>query len=228
LAYLLSLPEDWKLYEKEIQDHSTDKRTAIHSAMLELLNSGYVFRSALKQDNTYDYFVNDAKLSNDEWNTYVENQQGVCWKSARGLVENQQGPLVENQQLQNTHIQNTEKQNTHTNLDHYFISLWQSEPDVVNIMARLKSPAEWAEYWRLYKGTREDIKKSWDNFIAGVRSGTIERRYVPANPDTFILGDGLNRYKEPAKKKDGPKIGRDAEGDIDSLFRRPGDASSRK
>ncbi|GHV78579.1 hypothetical protein AGMMS49944_03700 [Spirochaetia bacterium] len=234
LAYLLSLPEDWKLYENEIKDHSTDKRTAIHTAMLELLNSGYVFRGVLKQDNTYDYFVNDAKLSNDEWNTYAENQQGVCWKSARGLVENQQSPhvekqhtpFVENQQLQNTQVESTEEQNTHSNLDLYFISLWQSEPTVVNCMARLKSPNDWAEYWRLYQGTREDIKRSWDNFIAGVKTGVIERRFVPANPDTFILGDGLNRYRDPPQKKAGPKIGKDSVDDVSQFFKGVADADT--
>jgi hypothetical protein len=93
-------------------------------------------------------------------------------------------------------------------------------------MAGLKNPNGWNKFWQLYEGTKEDIKRSWDNFIAAVKSKVYDERFVPVNPDTFILGNGLNRFREPMVKKDGPKIGRDAEGDIESLFRRPTDAGS--
>lgn len=41
-TYLLSLPEDWKIYLSEIQKHSIDGETALRSAVSELVTYGYL------------------------------------------------------------------------------------------------------------------------------------------------------------------------------------------
>jgi hypothetical protein len=42
LAYILSLPDDWKLYIRELTNHSTDGKFAIRSALSELRKAGHI------------------------------------------------------------------------------------------------------------------------------------------------------------------------------------------
>jgi hypothetical protein len=42
MCYLLSLPEDWKIYLKEIQNHVSDGKDSLSSAITELENLGYL------------------------------------------------------------------------------------------------------------------------------------------------------------------------------------------
>jgi hypothetical protein len=48
LAYLLSLPDDWKVHEKEVVTHSKDGRDSYRKALKELINLGYVHRDRTK------------------------------------------------------------------------------------------------------------------------------------------------------------------------------------
>lgn len=45
MAYLLSLPDDWQIYEEELSDHSDDGIKALKSGIKELLDLGYMQRT---------------------------------------------------------------------------------------------------------------------------------------------------------------------------------------
>ena len=55
-CYLMTLPDDWKIYLEEIQQHSLDQESSILSAMNELEESGYVKKVPEKRGWTYDVF----------------------------------------------------------------------------------------------------------------------------------------------------------------------------
>jgi hypothetical protein len=61
LSYLLSLPDDWKIYEAEIQTHSSDGIKCTRSCIKELINKGYIKREKLRNEkrqfNGYEYCV---------------------------------------------------------------------------------------------------------------------------------------------------------------------------
>jgi len=84
-AYILSLPEDWKIYLNELQTHATDGETSLRSAIKELTDNGYIIQKRLKDDKgrwaSYAYQIIE--------NPFVENLN----------VEN---PDMENQVLLNT------------------------------------------------------------------------------------------------------------------------------
>ncbi len=65
LSYLLSLPDDWKIYLEELTEHTTDGITATRSAVQELINAGYITRNQLKDDkgrfDNYEYVVHETK-----------------------------------------------------------------------------------------------------------------------------------------------------------------------
>lgn len=68
LSYLLSLPNDWKLYKTELQNNFTDGKDSVNSAFNELIKHGYITtdekpKVAGKFDG-YDYTVSDEPMLN--------------------------------------------------------------------------------------------------------------------------------------------------------------------
>lgn len=50
-AYLMSLPDDWKIYKSELQNHFTEGRDAINTAFRELEEFGYVDKEPVQEEN---------------------------------------------------------------------------------------------------------------------------------------------------------------------------------
>lgn len=61
LAYLLSLPDDWKIHEAEIQTHSNDGIKCTGSCIKELIDKGYIKRERIRNNSKqfagYEYSV---------------------------------------------------------------------------------------------------------------------------------------------------------------------------
>jgi len=51
LAYLLSLPDDWKIYEDEITKHAKDGKDSLKSAIKELIELGYIERERIRNSS---------------------------------------------------------------------------------------------------------------------------------------------------------------------------------
>lgn len=51
LAYLLSLPDNWKLYQSELVTHSKDGKESLKNGMNELMDKGYLRRSWLRSEH---------------------------------------------------------------------------------------------------------------------------------------------------------------------------------
>jgi hypothetical protein len=81
-----------------------------------------------------------------------------------------------------------------------FIYLWQKNPDIFNFAARIENPKEWAAFWEKCPYPPDDIKRRMQNFIDGVKNGSIEKRFVPRTPDRFVLKGHLNASDAPYKK----------------------------
>ena len=64
LAYLLSLPDDWQIYETELEKHSTDGLSSLRSGLKELMENGYVNRiqnrNGKGQFVSYEYQVHEV------------------------------------------------------------------------------------------------------------------------------------------------------------------------
>lgn len=50
LSYILSLPDDWQIYETELTTHSRDKRDSTRSAVKELISNGYIVKGERFRD----------------------------------------------------------------------------------------------------------------------------------------------------------------------------------
>jgi hypothetical protein len=114
----------------------------------------------------------------------------------------------------NIHLQETSE-----TLSAHFIRRWQQNADVFNCLARLKRPKDWQAFWEQNTMTLEQIDLAIDNFIEGVKTDSIERRYIPSSPDGFVLNGWITRSLSQFKKQ-GQRISNDnAVDDINKYFR---------
>ena len=67
-AHILTYPDDWKIYVSELTKHSKDGRTAVYSAIKELIKHKYIYREQLKKAdgkfNGYLYLVFETPYTN--------------------------------------------------------------------------------------------------------------------------------------------------------------------
>lgn len=61
LTYLLSKPDDWKVYQKEIVKNTKEGERAISTGVKELVEWGYIIKARLHKPNGdftgYEYYV---------------------------------------------------------------------------------------------------------------------------------------------------------------------------
>ncbi|MDR3560502.1 MAG: helix-turn-helix domain-containing protein [Negativicutes bacterium] len=69
LLYLLSKPDDWKVYESEIAKHAADKLHSVRSGIKELIEFGYITRQKKRNEQNqfmgYDYNVFEQPANPD-------------------------------------------------------------------------------------------------------------------------------------------------------------------
>jgi hypothetical protein len=81
-----------------------------------------------------------------------------------------------------------------------FLRIWQQNMDIFNSVARIEEPKEWAAFWEKCPYPPDDIKRRMQNFIDGVKNGSIGKQFVPRTPDRFVLKGHLNASDTPYKK----------------------------
>lgn len=109
LAYLLSKPDDWVTYAKDIEKRSTDGRDSVNSGIKELIAAGYLERKQLREKGKftgYEYSVYESPLvvepaEKDE----TENGNTVNGFSENGKAENGK-PATSNNNLSNNDLNN--------------------------------------------------------------------------------------------------------------------------
>lgn len=66
LAYLLSLPDDWQIYESELVNHAKDGRDGTRAAIKELVDAGFIHRKRLRDEKghlkNYEYSVYEVPV----------------------------------------------------------------------------------------------------------------------------------------------------------------------
>jgi DnaD/phage-associated family protein len=121
IAYMLSLPDDWKFYIEELVTHSTDGEASFRSGLKELKDCGYVRRfpiregSRIKSWETVIYEIPQDDNLHQEENQDVDSLDGDFQQ-----VENQNVDSldVENQRLLSIdYLLSTEKDITTTTVN---------------------------------------------------------------------------------------------------------------
>ena len=83
LAYLLSLPDDWKVYIKELEKHHKDGRESISTAINELIKHKYMHRIRIREKGKFKGYC--YKVYERPVNIYDATENGF---SVNGKTEN--------------------------------------------------------------------------------------------------------------------------------------------
>ena len=83
----------------------------------------------------------------------------------------------------------------------YTFSLWNKNADVLGIAQAIERPNDFDAYFDNENVTKETIEKGIAHFVEAVKSGKLQKRFIPATPDRFILKNTLERFQEPMTDK---------------------------
>lgn len=107
LAYMLSLPDDWKFYETELIEHSTDKRDSVRTGLQELEKLGYLVRIQTRAER--------GKFGKKDWQVSDEpNLTTISPQTDFPSTDNPTSdkPISDNPTLLSTDEPSTDEQNT--------------------------------------------------------------------------------------------------------------------
>lgn len=106
LAYLLSLPDDWQVYETELVKHATDGKDSLKSGINELVEKNYIHRTRLRDEKGH--------LKGYKYSIYeIPTESGLSkvGKSKNGKPKNGLSkvgkPATTNTNTTNTNLTNT-------------------------------------------------------------------------------------------------------------------------
>lgn len=113
LAYLLSKPDDWQVYERDLIKRATDGRDAVRTGLRELEACGYLSRHQVRGE--------DGSFGHMEYVVYERpmlEQNAVDGKSVHGELPQTENPSTGNPRTENpTHSNNDLNNNDLTMID---------------------------------------------------------------------------------------------------------------
>lgn len=195
LAYILSLPDDWKIYFEEVENHHSDGVRGVRSAWKNLEEQGYARTVKVKEKGRIKEWAKEVADFKFPDSGFVD-------------VENVDVEIlhVENSSLLNTNKQSTDKPKTKTtkdnttnksdelDLEKRFEILWKLYPRKAGNKQKAK-----AAYKKAVKSGVEDatIKQGILNLIAEKR----ESKFIP-HGQTWFCNERWNDEPLVSEKKE--------------------------
>lgn len=105
LLYLLSRPNDWKIYETELIKHTSDGLSSLKSGIKQLEEAGYIKRVRKRDDKGrmqgYDYEVYEQPNHMRKSNVVNENDNSIHMRKSNVGKSNNGKPTLENPTMEN-------------------------------------------------------------------------------------------------------------------------------
>ncbi len=174
LAYLLSLPDNWRVYVDELKNHSTDGRESTRTAVNQLMKSGYLKRSQLINDKGqfegYDYAIFEEPMTDEQFSDYVEPENG--------FPDNGKSDIGKHVTTNNDNTNKEDKENLKTDSDSAnSLVLFEDEPSIVDLLEeQLKEEKISAQKEEKTKLIEDAI------YLIGVLNQFANRKF-PTDPD---------------------------------------------
>lgn len=104
-AYILSLPEDWKIYQAELMTHAADGETSFKSGMKELKDFGYLVMHKKSVDGDFVYIYEVIETPSNKTQKKPEVDKKVTEKKKKvSLIERE--PVNEIEEIEKAYLLN--------------------------------------------------------------------------------------------------------------------------
>lgn len=186
MAYMLSVPDDWKFYQSELTNRATDGVASIRSGLKELEKHGYLVRYQGRDEDT-------GEFGDVVWDLYevpiCENPISVNSKTGNPKPVNQ--TLLSTDELSTDEL-STESKDTTSNLDlpsdeelkERFEEFWKFYP---NKQGKKQALKKYMQYMKDPKDetTDEDILRGISAYNKQIEKNNTKKKYIK-HGDTFF------------------------------------------
>lgn len=185
LAYLLSLPDDWQIYENELINHSIDGRKSLSSGIKELINFGYIYREKTRNEKGqfigYTYCVFEVSTESP----FSDLGKSSLGKSA--TTNNESIPITDNKSVSQSSGDNDGQTDFDINFEDKLDDYKKNNPDDAGLINNIFSIFE------------NMLKKDY-TIIGGQRVSKKEIIYILEEISFEHILAVLENYKEVSAK----------------------------
>ena len=163
LCYLLSLPEDWVIYQSELLKHSTDGRESLRNAINELEEYGYLIID--KKRDEKGHFTAIYKIienPNEKTESGKTESENPTRENRHGKTESE-NPTLLNTNIQSTNLKSTNIQSTKRESKRFIIPTLEEIQNYCNERQNKINPEYFLDYYtaRDWKFNNGGKMKDW-------------------------------------------------------------------
>ena len=192
MSYLFSKPDDWQIYQTQLEKVSKDGKASVRSTINELIDNGYMTRQSRRKSNGdfdgYDYTLheyptNDGVRKMEDAKMEDAKMEIAKMEIAKSDTTNNNST---NNDLTNNDINISATDVTQEQFEEWW-NLYNKKKDKKKANSLFKSTLKKYDYETIMKGTEEYLK-------------TIKDKQYQKYPKTFLSQESfLNDYGDEVK-----------------------------
>ena len=187
MSYLFSKPDDWQIYQTQLEKVSIDGKASVRSTINELINNGYMTRQSRRKSNGdfdgYDYTLHEYPTNDGVRKMGDAKMEIAKMEIAKSDTTNNNST---NNDLTNNDINTSATKVTQEQFEEWW-NLYNKKKDKKKANSLFKSTLKKYDYETIMKGTKEYLK-------------TIKDKQYQKYPKTFLSQESfLNDYGNEVK-----------------------------
>ncbi len=187
MSYLFSKPDDWQIYQTQLEKVSKDGKASVRSTINELINNGYMTRQSRRKTNGdfdgYDYTLHEYPINNG-----VRKMEGAKMEIAKMEIAKSDttNNNSTNNDLTNNDINTSATKVTQEQFDQWW-NLYDKKLDKKKAFSLFKTALKKHDFETIMNGTKDYLK-------------TITDKQYQKYPKTFLSQESfLNDYGNEVK-----------------------------
>ena len=187
MSYLFSKPDDWQIYQTQLEKVSIDGKASVRSTINELIDNGYMTRQSRRKSNGdfdgYDYTLHEYPTNDGVRKMEDAKMEDAKMEIAKSDTTNNNST---NNDLTNNDINTSATKVTQEQFEEWW-NLYNKKKDKKKANSLFKSTLKKYDYETIMKGTKEYLK-------------TIKDKQYQKYPKTFLSQESfLNDYGNEVK-----------------------------